>query len=540
MQIEQEKKALFTDRVLAIMSYWGDGTLDTSKEGFLGAVPHRVLKEFGLSSFAEKIIGKSLNENIGTSIIEEPVAMGSEINKTVEVESTTPMVNRAYDSFLQILSGWHYEKRSFTKAYQVRDEIQRLIIATIPWQQEGVPLISVQMVEKSSYDLIEIERQDKKVGKGLVFLEDNDETYQLLLAVGKSIYLGKKRDKNAEYASWDFEGAGASIRVVTKWIAKYKDAFVKVVKAFGEKDKYPSYIKCAIVAEVYRSLLNGDAQLNRLEDFKPEMMLKGIELRKKHSNSGHSDKWEALLISVIYANNASEENIDVIHKFFNLIQGNNFNTARKIINFNLLEDIFKDIRSKLFDVDVDGIANDEQIPVRNNSKDYLKKILARVTEVAKEEYNEGKKLYENALVYFGFPEGSEIDTLDIRELLNAIIEFYGDTETYGVNITLRTNEAKALRDRSAELSKAFNVLSTNYSEMNTIDVLVAFSKDPMKIVKQFMSFIKMVDDDQKNVYNQMTAEKEALTRSGNWTDDVDPRFDARRNEFDKLVEQMEN
>ena len=232
--------------------------------------------------------------------------------------------------------------------------------------------------------------------------------------------------------------------------------------------------------------------------------------------------------------------MDVVHKYFNMIQGTSVNAARKIINYNLLEDTFKDIRGIQFEVDIDSIANDEQVPARNNSKAYLKKILSRVDEAANEEYTEGKKLYESALTYFGFPNGSEIEALDIRELLNAIIDFYGDTETYGVNITIRTNEAKALRDRSAELSKAFNVLSTDYSKMNTIDVLVAFSKDPMKIVKQFMTFIKTVDDDQKNVYNQMTAEKEALTRSGNWTNDVDPRFDARRSEFDMLVHQMES
>ena len=541
MSITNEEKTLLIDKVLAIMGYWGDGTLDTSKDGYLGRVSYNVLNEFGLSAFAEKIVGKTISGSSEEIIVEE---LPNEEIENIIIDEKQPTINRGYENFVQILSEWHYGKQKFTRAYKVRDEIKKLIIATIPWQQEGVPLISVQMVGKASYDLIEIERQDKNAGKGIIFLEDNDETYQLLLAVGKSVYLGKKaektRDKSIEYASWDFEGAGTSIRIVTKWIAKYKDIFVKAVKAFGENEKYPNYIKCSIVAEVYRSLLNGDAQVNKIEDFKPEMLLKSPELRKKHLNSGHSSKWEDLLTGILYANSACEENMDVVHKYFNLIQGTSANSSKKIINYNLLEDIFKDIRGIQFNVDIDGIENDEQVPARNNAKNYLKKILLRVDQVACEEYIEGKKLYESVLTYFGFPSGSEIEAVDIRELLNAVIDFYGDTEIYGINIPLRTNEAKQLRDRSVELAKAFGVLSADYSDMNTIDVLVAFSKDPMKIVKQFMAFIKMVDDDQKSVYNQMTAEKEALTRSGNWSDDVDPRFDERRSEFDMLVRQMES
>ena len=226
------------------------------------------------------------------------------------------VVNKVFEDFVRILSEWHYDKKSFTKVYQVRDEISKFIFANIPWQQEGVPLVSVQMVEKSSFDLVEIERQDKKVDKGLVLLEDNDETYQLLLAIGKSWYLGKKREGNIEYSSWDFDGSSSSIRVATSWIEKKQKIFVDIVKAYGEKEKYPDYLKCSMIAEVYRGLLNGDQQVSKISNIKVDTFIKDNTLRKKNDLIGHSGEWCDLVNNIIYANDAAKNNIDLIQKIF--------------------------------------------------------------------------------------------------------------------------------------------------------------------------------------------------------------------------------
>ena len=37
----------------------------------------------------------------------------------------------------------------------------------------------------------------------------------------------------------------------------------------------------------------------------------------------------------------------------------------------------------------------------------------------------------------------------------------------------------------------------------------------------------------------MNLAKEALTRSGNWSDDVDPRFEENKAEFDELMKVVE-
>ena len=124
-------------------------------------------------------------------------------------------------------------------------------------------------------------------------------------------------------------------------------------------------------------------------------------------------------------------------------------------------------------------------------------------------------------------------------MLNEIVEFYKDTETNGINILLRTNEALALKDKGADISRAFTLVSMDTSDLTTIDKLITYSRNPMKIIKQFIDFLKTVDEDRKNVYSEMIAAKEMLTRSGNWSDDVDPRFDNNKSTFEDLMKLLE-
>ena len=545
MPNSEEEKGVLTERLLAILSYWGDCTLDASQKGYLGGINVNVFKEFGLSSFAEKILGYKIDDSYFE--IESEVTSSENIIDKVEIQPIAvpepkpiikPPVNKAFEDFTKILSEWHYDKKSFTKAYQVRDEISKFIFENLPWQQEGVPLVAVQMVEKSSYDLVEIERQDRKVGKGLVLLEDNDETYQLLLAIGKSLYLGKKREKNVEYASWDFDGAVASIRVVTTWLEKHKKTFVDIVKAFDDKEKAPNYLKCSMIAEIYRGLLNGDQHTSRVSDIKVDFFTKDNNLRKKRNLEGHSQEWCDLVNNIIYANNAAELNIDLTQRYFNLIQGNQKNAKRKIINYSLLELIFKDLRSNSFRIDINTIEKDK-LKTRQDAVDYLYEILSRIDKVIAAECKEGENLYKEAVAFLGFEDGVEIEDIDIKDLLNEIIDFYKDTEKYGINIFLKTNEAEFFKDKASEISKAF-LLVMDTSNFSTIDKIITYSKNPMKILKQFIEFLEKVDKDREHVYSEMIAAKDALTRSGNWSDDVDPRFDDNKSAFEGLMKLLED
>lgn len=542
IQLSEDEKDILEKKLFAILGYWGDGNLDISKKGYIGGISTAVFKEFGLSLFAERLLGTSLDNVIyegdsDNDISEQNVGI-KPVSSSVKFEpEKKQVVNKGFEDFVKILSEWHYDKKSFTKAYQVRDEIKRFIISNISWQQEGVPLVSVQFIEKTNYDLVEIERQDKKVGKGLILLKDDDETYQLLLAIGKSFYLGKKRTGNIEYASWDFEGSASSLRIATCWLERNKKRFIDVVKACDKRKKYPDYLKCCIIAEVYRGLLNGDYRVSKISDIKTEVLLKDNESRSKTSLEGHSKEWSDL-VDFMYISDAAINNIDTIHRYFNLIQGNDKNAKRKIINYNFLDNVFKELRNEGFDIAIDEIDSDI-INGRNISIEYLKKILSKVERVVSAEIEEGKELYRNVLKYFGFVDGTEIETEDIKDLLNEVIEFYNDAEINGINIFLRTDDATLLKNKSVEIAKALERISADVNGMSIIEKIILYSFNPMKIVKQLLDFLRLVDIDNDYVYSEMKLAKENLTRSGVWSDDVDPRFEQNQSDFDRLMKLME-
>ena len=542
IQLSEDEKDILEKKLFVILGYWGDGNLDISKKGYIGGISTAVFKEFGLSLFAERLLGTSLDNVIyegdsDNEISEQNVGI-KPVSSSVKFEpEKKQVVNKGFEDFVKILSEWHYDKKSFTKAYQVRDEIKRFIISNISWQQEGVPLVSVQFIEKTNYDLVEIERQDKKVGKGLILLKDDDETYQLLLAIGKSFYLGKKRTGNIEYASWDFEGSASSLRIATCWLERNKKRFIDVVKACDKRKKYPDYLKCCIIAEVYRGLLNGDYRVSKISDIKTEVLLKDNESRSKTSLEGHSKEWSDL-VDFMYISDAAINNIDTIHRYFNLIQGNDKNAKRKIINYNFLDNVFKELRNEGFDIAIDEIDSDI-INGRNVSIEYLKKILSKVERVVSAEIEEGKELYRNVLIYFGFVDGTEIETEDIKDLLNEVIEFYNDAEINGINIFLRTDDATLLKNKSVEIAKALERISADVNGMSIIEKIILYSSNPMKIVKQLLDFLRLVDGDNDYVYSEMKLAKENLTRSGVWSDDVDPRFEQNQSDFDRLMKLME-
>ena len=240
----------------------------------------------------------------------------------------------------------------------------------------------------------------------------------------------------------------------------------------------------------------------------------------------------------MYANGKAEENIQLIQRYYNLIQGNVKNASRRIINYTYLESTFNEIKKNCFDTNVEEFTVDK-IKGRNTSKDYLKKIISRLEKVVKAESNEGKECYKEILKYFGFSEGVEIEVEDIKDLLNEIIEFYKDTEINGINITSRTSEASNIKEQSNSIVKALDVLNMDLSEKSILEIIILYSQNPLKIVKKFIKLLEAVNADRAKVYLEMQKEKEVLTRSGNWSDDADPRFESEKASFEELLKLME-
>lgn len=528
-----DDKEDYRDRVLAIVGFWGDKSLNIKGKS-IGTIGSNVFVKFGLQDFAEKIFGKTISGNeiyVEQVDIEDTTMELPESPDSTEKEISKPISNKAFDDFTHIISDWYYEGKNFMKAYSVRDEICKYIFNTISWQREGVSLLSVQMVEKSSYNLISIERQDRAIDKGLVLLEANEETYQLLLAFGKWLHLGN--------STWNFENASSSIRVVTMWLEKYKQKFVDIVKAYCAKERYPKYIKASIIAEVYRGLFNGDYNISKLGDLSSDFIIKSDRDRAQKSQSGHSMEWINFMDNIVYSNNKAIDNSDYINRYFNLVQGNVKNPSRFILRSTELEVIFKELKKEKFEISLEQIEPDK-IKDRNIPVEYVKKIVQRVGKVLEAENIEACTCNKKLLEYFGFPEGTEIELDDVKDLFNEVIDFYKEIEANSINvISPKTNMAVEFKKRSSEIVKALNNILEDENEMTDIEKLIKYSSNPLKIIKEFIEFLDEVSEDYVKVCTHMRNVKESLTRSGNWSDDVDPRFISPETSIDELIKMME-
>lgn len=384
------------------------------------------------------------------------------------------------------------------------------------------------MVEKSSLNLISIERQDRAIEKGLYLLEDTEETYQLLMCFGKWLHLGK--------SSWKYEGATSDIRYATTWLYKNKAVFVEIVKGIQDDEIYPSYLKCAIVAEVYRSILNGE--VTKLTELNVDLLMKNSNDKKMMNCKGHVDSWIETLENIIYPYDKVKDNLNTIQSYFNLIQGKNKNAKRKIIKATELDVVFKTIKKELFQLnDKDFV--EENIKERNISKQYVEKILSRLEKVAHDEIVAAKLAYKKVNEYFDFPEGIDIESEDIKELLNEAQDFYKDAETNGVNISIRSDVVVDMKKKTNLITQSLHILNENYNGKSVLEVLLAFSQNPMKIVNDFINLLDNIKSDMEKVYSDLEQEKNKLTRSGNWSADVDPRFEEYQKEFVEIIQLLE-
>lgn len=190
------------------------------------------------------------------------------------------------------------------------------------------------MVSDSSYNLVEIERQDRGSGKGLYILEDNDENYQFLLSLGKYEFEGE--------SSWNIEDSASSIRIVTSWLNKHSEEIINSVKEYPKEQNNPDYIKCALIVEIYRAILNGE--IHKSNDINISLFLKSDSNVKINNSTGHCEKWNELLGKIIYQNNGAVNNINLIKNYYNLIQGNKM-ASTYVIDYLRLNDVFKELKS---------------------------------------------------------------------------------------------------------------------------------------------------------------------------------------------------
>jgi hypothetical protein len=539
IQIPEEQKAVYCERVLFLIGIWGDGTLDSDvAEEKLGGISLEVFRELGLDQFAQAVYGQSKAAPSIKPTAPKPVPKVKPLNVSyIEPEHETyvpepaetedPETKKrkaAYDGFYKYASKWHYDNGLFVDSLEksgIRDAINDFIFSTINWQQEGVSLQTAAYVKNSSMELIGFANQNRGQDKLLITLENTEENFQLLLAFGKWVHLGKK--------SWDFDGAETAVYHATKWLVQYRE---KIVKAVQGEIKIPLYLKSAMILEMYRKILNGEYTYQTLNRLDAEIWMTRPSAKKLQ---GHSKEWTVLLDSIYERRDLKDEIQKLCVQYFNLVQGNSENSNKFILNETIFQKALHELRASSLTLTEEERNVTDVITRRDELIKHLKTLFTKLDRAAKAEQTEAKGALSALLTFFDFDEDDEIEQEDIRTILNDMLDFYRDADQYGENIRLPYEQIEKMQSQVKTLTEAISALQKGLDAEKTVDILLCYSGDPIGCVRPFLELLQTADRDADRILQAKKVEKEQLTRRGGWEDHKDPRFEKQQDEFDAMV-----
>lgn len=530
LAVSENDKAKIRSRVSSLIGFWGNCKLAVSKNGALAGINKAIFIQIGLNEVYNKF-GKNTEPEDDTLIVEKDSSSTETSSQViappvVTIDPEQEKRKQDYNAFRNCVLRWHTDKVKLVRFQEVRDEICSFAYNTINWQQSGVPVALMDVLENTKMELIGFDRQDQGIDKTLIVLPDNDETYQLLLCFGKWKYLGKK--------SWNYSNAVSDAYFATKWLEKHKKEIVSTVLGTVEGG-VPVYTKAAMILELYRRIFNCSLKASRISELSRDDFISDCEARDQtiSQNTGYTTEWNAVL-DLIYSNAPQLKN-EFIKKNFNLVMGSMFNSSKIIFNRSLFNKALKSLKDSDFTVQPLGEeAIDLKIKPKAEMNEFCQRIISKSERAAKSMYDQGKTIRTQIMEYFGYDDDLELDSGDIRSMLDKIAEFYEEAIRTGVNIIQQKNTAMEMKKRADDISKAVNSLNFEYDDKKQFEILVSFSNNPIQKLLQFLQLLKQASSDCDNVIQLKTNEKEQLTRSGKWEGDVDSRFEKNADKFNSI------
>lgn len=302
------------------------------------------------------------------------------------------------------------------------------------------------------------------------------------------------------------------------------------------------HTSAAMIEKVYKLIINGkigDAKLNHLGD---ETFLNTDSIKNVSSefSVGHSQAWYDLH-QFIYNEPKTPDSYTASVRYFNLIQGVIINTNSFVLNYPLYQTALKEVRKSGYVLN-DNELNDTEKAVKDKRElfELTQKVLAKVHRVVEEESILARKTAMEILNYFeNIDMEDELEASDIRDLINEIQGFYQKCFAVGINISsIDDIKTKKIKESASDIAKAMNILQKDYSGEDDISVLYVFSSNPIGTVLPFLKMLQKANEDIDTAREQMQSEKESLTRKGNWSNNVDPRFEQQQRDFDTLFAEL--
>lgn len=443
------KETMFTEFSLPLVDFQQTTTVDDSTDIEIPILPPEETEAFNKVDLEKKSKFDAVNEMI---------LQWSREGKQLEVGGSSSVT------------------RDLTR---IREAMCDFLFDAIDWQSEGVSFDTVTKVRGSNIKLLFFENQARS--EGLYKLPSKWETEIVMVAFLRRFIYGND--------TWDYEGADLDIYNVIKWMTSIKRDIIEVVGQFNDQ-KHVDYIEPAICSEIFRQVLTGGYKGATLRGYDGKNLLNESGIVNKQTH--HCDKWNSLA-QLIQRNDRGKINKETIKNYFNIVQGTRA-SGMVVLNALKLNEKLKHVKRKRLVYSEDELDLQSQIKKKAAVFKLYQDIVQRIDTVAEEEKKFTK--VHMAIINNAF-ENTEITEEDLEDLLQEIDDFYSYVNKAQIN--MRINSTDEVKKHITNTVNAVNIINETLEKDDTLEVLMAFSSDPLQYIIVLEDLITKVSLDSSKV-----------------------------------------
>ena len=164
-----------------------------------------------------------------------------------------------------------------------------------------------------------------------------------------------------------------------------------------------------------------------------------------------------------------------------------------------LSKTFSKVKRNRLSVDEDERQIDDEIKQRRDAYSLLGDIEARIENVAKAELEIGREKLQKIFDAFG---DDEVGEDEITEFIARVKKFYEAANKAQVNV--KEISLDGIKKVST-LEKAIADISAVLDETDPLNVIMAFSGDPVTVIKPFIDIIDAVETEMTKAKNQISS-----------------------------------
>lgn len=507
---------VYKKRAICFIAHYGNGNLEKNGNKIAG-IDKKIYDAFGFSDLYNKL---EQTVALGVDIIpeedNEEMLKPSTKSKAILKEDTN------YRNFKNQLDSWFDNNQIFVNPRYVLEELNNIIVSSINWQQYSISNQIISMISSQvQFNLLSFERQEKNEDSSIYKLPSTKETYELLRVIGQWYYLGNK--------SWRFEESTDAILILTSWIENNKNKIINNIKKKFE-NKTPTYIKIALLNEIYRRILNGDFNVNSLDSLMISDLISKYDNINKNSNF---NQFWIELNNLINDDDNGKLSYSTIFAYFNLTQGSG--TSKTFLNYIEFEKLLKELKKDKFIIDTNDY--NPYFTVENNLLKSNLAIEKRLNKIINKQFEISNNIIQKIYLNFGWDVSVDIDASDYKEFINEIKDFYYRCEQIGAYVTTPTSIIEKVENAGVEIIKNINKIKDLTTDVNIYNLFM-YSKINYDLLRKFLDLLDKVNEDLNSITPTIDEEYSKLIRNGKCIE-KDPRFESEKSMYETLKSEME-